>query len=436
MPSSMTASLKLGRIAGGKKPNASKRQLIKRKPWQTIWQTVAAFATGRMAGEVACRWLGIGRSRLYQLRKRWLEVCDNKPHADWLVRRTEGSRRQLPLAIRRLLNREIGYYKKESEFFRGHLNFSFLAEECLKRTGKRMHRNSLRRWAIRHGLYTPGKDKTGKAFIRFEMNGIGMLFQSDSSHHVWVPHSGRKHVLIMTVDDHSRLIVGARLVGEDTSWNHLCVLRETLETYGCPLAYLTDNHAIFTPNTHTNAQFSRVLQALHIELKHARKQHPEGKGKIEKLFDYFQRRVPQLCERRKVTVLKDANRVLQETVDFYNRYHRHSETGETPDFRWRQAVKDRRSYLKSIDYEGSLDLLFGEHYLRQVRKDGRINFGGHVWQLRRGPRYGEVTVVVRYPTSHRRPHTELFVLYKGTLLNHFVVTQRQPPLRGFSGPER
>ncbi len=388
-------AMKLGRIRKGKPPDRRRRQLHKRQKWQTIWQTVGAFATGRMAAEVACRWLGVGRSRLYQLRQRWLQARQHKPHPDWLLKRSNRSRRQLPLAIKRLLNREIGYYKKESEFFRGHLNFSFLAEECLKRTRQRMHRNSLRRWAIRNGLYIPGKDKTGKAFLRFEMNGIGMLFQSDSSHHVWIPHSGRKHVLIMTLDDHSRFIVGARLFEADTARNHLCVLRETLETYGCPLAYLTDNHMIFAPNTHTNAQFSRVLQALHIELKHARKQHPEGKGKIEKLFDYWQRRLPQLCERKNVRSLNEANKILRESVDFYNRFHRHRTTGETPLFRWNQAVKERRSYLKPVDYKGSLDLLFGEHYLRQVRKDGRISFGGFEWQLRKGPRYGEVTVVVR-----------------------------------------
>jgi len=427
--------MKLRRIRS-QRQRARRSQLHKRQKWQTIWQTVAAFATNRMAPEVACRWLGIGRSRLYQLKQRWVNVRHKKPGPDWLVRRFKRSSRELPLAIRRLLKREIHYSKHESEFFKGHINFSYLAEECLKRYRKRVHRNSLRRWAMRQGLYNPSKDRTGKAFLRFEMGGIAMLFQHDSSRHVWVPHMGVKHTLIMTVDDHSRLIVGARLVDEDTAWWHLRVLRETLENYGCPLAYFVDNHAIFTPNTHTNAQFSRVLQALHIDLKHARKQHPEAKGKIEKLFDYFQRRVPQLCERKKVKSLREANQILQEVVDFYNRFHHHETIKETPLTRWKRAVKENRSYLKPIDYEGSLDLLFGLHYVRSVKKDGRIQFGGIVWQLPRAPRYGEVTIVVRYPISSRRPHTELFVLFKGTLLKHFILSKRQQSTRAFSGPEK
>ena len=428
--------MKLRRIHGERKPNRRKQQLCKRQKWQTIWQTIAAFANNRMAPEVACRWLGIGRSRLYQLRQRWTTVRHKKPGPDWLVRRSKRSSRDLPLAVRRLLQREIHYAKHESEFFKGHINFSYLAEECMKRYRKRVHRNSLRRWAIGQGLYKPGKDRTGKAYIRFEMGGIGMLFQHDSSLHIWVPHMGIKHTLIMTVDDHSRLVVGARLVDEDTSWWHLRVLRETLETYGCPLAYFVDNHAIFTPNSHTNAQYSRVLQALRIDLKHARKQHPEAKGKIEKLFDYFQRRVPQLCERKKVTSLKEANRILQEVVDFYNQYHQHETIKETPLSRWKRAIKENRTYLKPIDYDGSLDLLFGLHYVRSVKKDGRVHFGGGVWQLSRAPRYGNVTVVVRYPTSSRRPHTELFMLFKGTLLKHFILSKGTRSTRRFSGPER
>ena len=54
---------------------------------------------------------------------------------------------------------------------------------------------------------------------------------------------------------------------KDTAWHHLCVLRQTFETYGCPLAYYTDNHIIFRNQTETRTQFSRALAAFHITLK-------------------------------------------------------------------------------------------------------------------------------------------------------------------------
>jgi hypothetical protein len=41
------------------------------------------------------------------------------------------------------------------------------------------------------------------------------------------------------------------------------------------------------------------------------------------------------------------------------------------------------------------------------------------------PRYGKVTVVLRPPTSHRKPFTELIVLYKGGSQT-FTVPRSQP----------
>ena len=97
------------------------------------------------------------------------------------------------------------------------------------------------------------------------MGAVGELFQHDSSPHLWVPNTNRTDVLILSIDDHSRKIVGAKLVPHDTSWHHLCVVRETVERYGRPIAYYTDNHMIFLPGIDLNAQFTRALTALEID---------------------------------------------------------------------------------------------------------------------------------------------------------------------------
>lgn len=51
-------------------------------------------------------------------------------------------------------------------------------------------------------------------------------------------------------DDYSRRVVGAMLVPRETSWTQLQVVRQTLLTYGRPLAYSVDNHRIFRWVTH------------------------------------------------------------------------------------------------------------------------------------------------------------------------------------------
>lgn len=43
----------------------------------------------------------------------------------------------------------------------------------------------------------------------------------------------------------------------------------------------------------------------------------QAKGKVEKSFDYLQRRIPYLCERHKVKTVKEANKILEEVLWFY-----------------------------------------------------------------------------------------------------------------------
>ena len=59
--------------------------------------------------------------------------------------------------------------------------------------------------------------------------------------------------------------------------HHLCVVRQSLETYGCPLAYYVDNHSIFRSQTEGHTQFSRALAAVGVSVKFTKKAYPEAK---------------------------------------------------------------------------------------------------------------------------------------------------------------
>ena len=105
-----------------------------------------------------------------------------------------------------------------------------------------------------------------------------MLFQHDSSTHVWLPHTGVHSDLIMTEDDHSRKVVGWLLVQQETAWHHLAQVRTTLETVGCPLAYYVDNHLIFKHPEEIETQFVRALRTQQVDVKFTAKRYPEAKG--------------------------------------------------------------------------------------------------------------------------------------------------------------
>ena len=89
----------------------------------------------------------------------------------------------------------------------------------------------------------------------------------------------------------------------ETTWEHFVLTRGIVERYGRPLAYSVDNHSIFRHVGYTSRhykylkgpdegeiQFKRALESLGIGLIYTGKGEAQAKGKIEKRFDYFQRR--------------------------------------------------------------------------------------------------------------------------------------------------
>lgn len=397
-------------------------QLHKRMKWQTVWNVVAEYASKKLPAETVCRWLSISRTQLYRLKQRWGKWREKTPSAEWLYQRPDRKGTRWRPEVEAFLKSECHYVKNQSPMFRGYFNFSFLAERVHRSFGVRLSRQAVRRWAIREGYFNPAIDKAAKAYVRFETGGIGMLFQHDASPHVWVPFTRRRDVVIATIDDHSRKLVGVLLVPTDTAWHNLCVVRETVESYGCPAAYYVDNGKVYRPDKEPVTQFGRALRSLEIDLKFTKVRHPQSKGKIEKHFDYLQRRIPFLCERYKIKNLTQANKLIRdEIVPYYNEQHIHSETEETPEARWKRAMKENRSYLTPIPPKTPLDTIFSLHYTRKLNGAGSFTFKGLVFTIPEAPRYRDVTLILHPPYGPRQTRTRLTVLYKGTTLKQFLL---------------
>jgi transposase InsO family protein len=243
------------------------------------------------------------------------------------------------------LDSELRYIRQEAERFRGRFNFAFLAEEAEKRFHRPFSRNSFCLYALKKGDYHALPEEKGKVYTRFESSGPGALYQHDSSHHLWLPCTGRKQYLILTKDDYSRRVVGARLVEAESSFEHLQTVRKTITTDGIPLTYYLDNHSIFRFVLHQGVhvryklredegeiQFRRALSSLTIGMIYTGKRQAQAKGKVEKNFDYLQRRLPYLylCEKHKVQDCMEAQKILDDLVSYYNEQRIHEETKEIP----------------------------------------------------------------------------------------------------------
>jgi transposase InsO family protein len=367
-----------------------KERIHKRLPVQFVQEVLQAFNHHKISEKEAMELLGIRRSRLHQLRRRWLLSSRKKPFRLW--RRAENAFHVISEEVKQWLDKELCYIQREAETFRGKFNFAFLAEEAEKRFHRPFCRNSLRLYALKNGYYHALPDEKGKVYTRFETSGPGALFQHDSSYHLWLPSIGKKQYLILTKDDYSRRIVGARIVERETTFEHLQTVRQTVTTHGIPLAYYLDNHSIFRFVLHQGVhvryklredegeiQFRKALSSLGIGMIYTGKRQAQAKGKVEKAFDYFQRRLPYLCEKHRVKETSEAQKILDDLVSYYNDQRIHEETREIPTKRWQEAIHNGKNKLRPLEPSIDLERVFSIHLQRKVRKDGTIMFMGKKW---------------------------------------------------------
>jgi len=366
------------------------RRIHKRLPVKFVQEVLESFNQHRISEKEAMELLGVRRSRLHQLRKRWLLSNRKRPFRLW--QRVENAFHVISVEVREWLDRELHYIQKEADLFRGKFNFAFLAEEAEKRFHRPFNRNSLRLYALKNGYYHALPSEKGKVYTRFETSGPGALFQHDSSYHLWLPHRKEKQYLILTKDDYSRQVVGARLVEAETSFEHLQTVRQTVSTYGIPLAYYLDNHSIFRFVLHQGVhvryklredegeiQFRRALSSLGAGMIYTGKRQAQAKGKVEKIFDYLQRRLPYLCEKQKIKDLLEAQKILDDLIRYYNDQRIHEETGQIPSQRWQEAIAHGKGKLKPLEASMDLDQIFSIHLQRKAKKDGTIMFMGKKW---------------------------------------------------------
>ena len=369
-------------------------QLQKRLPKSFVEGILEAFNDHRISEEKAYEKLGVRRARLYKLRNRWLQcVLWKRPFE--IQGRQKSAFHKLPEKEGLWLHEELAFILRKADVYRDRFKFAVLAEEAEKVFRHPFHRETLRYFALRHGYYRARPEEKKKVFVRFETPGPWFLFQHDCFQHQWVPAFSSYQYLILTKDDYSRLFVEAQLFEKERSFEHLTVARKSVERYGRPQAYYVDQHKIFRFVQHhsvhvqyhigqdeAEVQFKRALRMLDIGLIYTEEGSPEAKGKVEKAFDYFQRRVPYLCERHKVRDVAESQKIVEDVSNFYNEQRVHLETEEVPRKRWDEAIKAGKGKLRPLDPGTNLDLVFSLYYERTVKKDATFSFRGKKYKLR------------------------------------------------------
>ncbi len=180
----------------------------------------------------------------------------------------------------------------------------------------------------RQGLTRARLQGPERAFGRFEAARPNEMWTADVLH--GPPVGGRRALLHLALDDHSRFVVGARFLFAETTLALEGVLRSAFQSRGLPGRLYVDNGAPFAA-----APLERSCAVLGIRLIHSTPRRPQGRGKVERLFRTIREGFLVEAARRRLGDLGELDRLLAAWLGQV--YHRrvHSETGMSPMARYR-----------------------------------------------------------------------------------------------------
>jgi len=214
-----------------------------------------------------------------------------------------------------------------------------------------------------------------KARKSFEMPHINMLWTADFMHGPYLKTGRKKQktYLCIIIDDHSRLITGARFFLEESSLSLQKTLKDAVLTYSVPQKFYCDNGKIFV-----SGYIHIVCARIGTALIHSKPYDSPSRGKIERLIRTVRLMfLPNISIDDKYS-LKDLNRDLANWINLgYNRKI-HGVTGETPLDRY---IKDSVNVtLKHISKNEADDLFFHTIY-RTVRGDCVVSFKNVLFEV-------------------------------------------------------
>ena len=151
---------------------------------------------------------------------------------------------------------------------------------------------------------------------------FGELQQMDASPHEWVP--GQVWHLHLAIDDASGRITGGWFDTQETLNGYYHVLHQVLTDYGIPYKILTDNRSVFyykkkkspSVDEDSHTQFAYACHQLGIELETT--SVPQAKGRVERLNQTLQSRLPVELRLAGIATLDAANEFLNSYIKEFN----------------------------------------------------------------------------------------------------------------------
>lgn len=151
---------------------------------------------------------------------------------------------------------------------------------------------------------------------------VGEMIQMDASSFHWIDKElWHLHVAI---DDADGKIVGAYFDYQETLKGYYNVLHQILKNHGIPALFYTDRRTVFEykrkdrafDDEDTFTQFSYACHNFGIDIKTT--SVPQAKGRVERLNQTLQSRLPVELKYARITNIEDANKFLNSYIKKFN----------------------------------------------------------------------------------------------------------------------
>ncbi len=245
-----------------------------------------------------------------------------------------------------------------------------IAEGTLKRStlSRHLRKQGLSRQALR--------DTEEGPYRRFEAKGPNVLWQSDVKYGPYLPDPSGKNTRLRTyligfLDDFSRKVIHAEFYWHQDLVSLADCCKKALLQGGLPESIYVDHGKIYV-----SERFRASAAELGIYVMMGKTYHPEGRGKIERLWGDLTNSFLSELNVTDAMTLARLNDYLEAWVEQHHNLSVHSETEEEPDHRFAEhLIEPRFADTKQLDQA------FLWRDTRKVQKTATISLEGNQYEV-------------------------------------------------------
>jgi transposase InsO family protein len=252
---------------------------------------------------------------------------------------------------------------------------------------------SIYRFLLEHNLsqsarYALLSEDGRMSFHRFQAARPLDLVQGDGRDGIWLntKDGKKKTYLFVWIDDYSRKLLSGRYYFDEKLPRMEDTFKRMVLRWGIPHKIYLDNGAVYIAK-----QFAWILAQLKATKIHHKPYQAYCKGKVEALNKTIKYDFQAEAQRAGFTTLEELNSAFTAWVDLEYNLRVHSQTGETPDKRYNDAL---HSDIRRVSDIAWFEELFLMRDTRTVSKYGKIKLVSNEYPVT-SAKYGTV-VEVRY----------------------------------------